>query len=43
VIGRGRMLHIEVGTQACIEAYMGLTWRNRIVGFWRHPELEAQP
>ena len=32
----GKMLHIEDGLNSVIEAYNGLQWQNRLIGFFRH-------
>lgn len=41
VLDGGAMLHIEAGTNVLCESYSGLKWQNRILGFYRHPELAA--
>ncbi|TVQ82102.1 MAG: phage tail protein [Micavibrio sp.] len=39
VLGDGRMLHIEKHINSAIEHYRGRRWRDRIVGFYRHPQI----
>jgi cell wall-associated NlpC family hydrolase len=36
VVGKGWMLHIEDGIDACLERYDGAKWSRRVVGFYRH-------
>lgn len=35
-IPRGKMLHIEEGSQVTSERIDGIVWQNRIEGFYRH-------
>lgn len=34
----GKMLHVERGISTCIEHYNSLTWKKKIIGFFRHAE-----
>ena len=43
VIGDGQMLHIENKIDSAIESYTGPRWKNRVVAFFRHQELESRP
>lgn len=36
VVYPGKMLHIEDGADACIEAYSSFQWSKRIIGFYRY-------
>lgn len=36
VLGGGRMLHAQEGTEACVEHYDRLVWQRHVEGFWRH-------
>ncbi|MBL1148205.1 MAG: phage tail protein [Pseudomonadota bacterium] len=40
VLGDGRMLHIEKHINSAIEDYRSRRWRERVTGFYRHPQLE---
>ncbi len=42
VVERGRMLHIPVDGEACIERYLDGRWRSRLMGFYRHAELDRE-
>lgn len=35
-IGRGLMLHCLEGVNSTVESYLGLRWKRRVVGFYRH-------
>lgn len=35
VVARGWFLHIEEGIDAACEEWIGIKWRNRVVGFYR--------
>jgi len=35
VVDRGRMLHAHRGAATCLESYIGVNWRSRIVGIYR--------
>ncbi len=41
VVAPGDMLHTLRGLGARLERYRTVAWRRRIVGFHRHPDLEA--
>ena len=36
VLALGTMLHVEDGSDTCIEKYDNFRWEKRIVGFYRH-------
>ncbi len=36
VVAPGWMLHVEEGSDSCLERYDGLVWKNRIMGVFRH-------
>ena len=36
VVAPGRMLHVTAQKPACIEAYSGGPYANRVTGIWRH-------
>ncbi len=36
VIGKGWMLHVEDGIDACLERYDGPRWSRRVMGCYRH-------
>ena len=36
VVDPGWMLHVEQGSDSCLERYDSLIWKNRIVGVFRH-------
>lgn len=40
VVEPGQMLHISEGGTSCIESYRTGRWKPRIVGFYRHVEME---
>ena len=42
VVGRGWMLHIEEGIDACLERYDGPKWRRRVMGIYRYQALGGQ-
>lgn len=39
VIKKGKMIHIQKSTAACIERYTATAWNRRIMGIYRHAEL----
>ena len=42
IVARGRMLHIEAGINAVIERLDSPIWRQRIVGIFRHPQIDQK-
>lgn len=36
VVAPGWMLHVEEGSDSCLERFDGLSWKNRIMGVFRH-------
>lgn len=40
ILKRGLIMHIHEGIDATVEDYRRFTWDNRIVGFFRHKELQ---
>lgn len=41
VVGPGRMVHVERGTETCIDRYDGPRWGKRMVGIYRHEARNA--
>lgn len=41
VARRPLMLHVQRGAGSSLESYRGLRWRDRLLGFYRHPGLRA--
>jgi len=41
VIREGEMIHCYRGGTSCVESYLTMRWRNRIVGFYRHVQLQG--
>ncbi len=39
VVARGWMLHTEEGIDSVLERYDGTSWKNRVVGTYRHAQL----
>lgn len=36
VVRKGKFLHVQEGGNTTIEDYLGLKWKNRLVGVYRH-------
>jgi cell wall-associated NlpC family hydrolase len=41
VLGRGDFLHTTEDLGICKESYRAMNWRHRVLGFYRHPLVEA--
>jgi cell wall-associated NlpC family hydrolase len=39
VVKRGKMIHIQTGTDSCLENYKTSQWNRRILGIYRHAKL----
>ena len=41
VVEPGRMLHVDLGGESCVERYDDGRWAPRLIGFYRHQDLIA--